>query len=142
MRYNLDWGSQELIILFESILFNPFTYFFIMFRSNIATTLLVMIITSLLHNQWKYWILHLFFRVVCTYKYNSMLSRWTFSSYVKFRFILWSYIVSDVMYLIILLEDSLGKAFLILMISLILPLKACVYNLLFDFGAKFDNWFL
>jgi len=142
LRYNLDWGSQELIILFESILFNSFTYFFIMFRSNIATTLLVMIITSLLHNQWKYWILHLFFRVVCTYKYNSMLFRWTFSSYVKFRFILWSYIVSDVMYLIILLEDSLGKAFLILMISLILPLKACVYNLLFDFGAKFDNWFL
>ena len=44
--------------------------------------------------------------------------------------------------LIILLEDSLGKAFLILMISLILPLEACVYNLLFDLGAKFDNWFL
>ena len=51
LRYNLDWGSQELIILFESILFNPFIYFSIMFRSNIATTLLVMIITSLLHNQ-------------------------------------------------------------------------------------------
>ena len=51
LRYNLDWGSQELIILFESILFNPFTYFSIIFRSNIATTLLVMIITSLLHNQ-------------------------------------------------------------------------------------------
>ena len=40
---------------------------------------------------------------------------------------------------IILLEDSLEKAFLI---SLILPLEAYVYNLLFDFRAKFDDWFL
>ena len=44
--------------------------------------------------------------------------------------------------LIILLEDSLEKAFLILIISLILSSEACVYNLLFDFRAKFGNWFL
>ena len=51
LRYDLDWGSQELIILFQSILFNPFIYFSIMFRLNIVTTLLVIIITSLLYNK-------------------------------------------------------------------------------------------
>lgn len=39
---------------------------------------------------------------------------------------------------IIFSEDSLGKASLI---SLISPLETCAYDLLFDFGAKFDDWF-
>jgi len=40
---------------------------------------------------------------------------------------------------ITLLDKSLEKAFLILMISLILPLKACIYNQLLLLEAKFDD---
>ena len=42
---------------------------------------------------------------------------------------------------ITLLDKSLEKAFLILMISLMLSLKAYTYNQLLALEAKFDNWF-
>ena len=40
-------------MLFESILFNSLIYFSIMFKSEVATTLLVVMITSLLSKQMK-----------------------------------------------------------------------------------------
>ena len=39
----------------------------------------------------------------------------------------------------ILLENSFRKAFLILMISLILPLEACVYNQLLELEVGFED---
>ena len=42
---------------------------------------------------------------------------------------------------ITLLDKSLEKAFLILMISLMLSLKACTYNQLLALEAKFNDWF-
>lgn len=158
LRYNFDCQSLELMTLFGSTSFSSFIYFSTILKSKETATLLVVIMISLLLEQVEISdftslnvllmlkicvlvcviilsALFILIKIMICFFDRPLVIILTLD--LSFQFMLFIMLCIS----ITLLDKSLEKAFLILMISLILPLKACIYNQLLLLEAKFDNQF-